>query len=310
MHLIARQATPSDYDTMAYLCPANREAGAKSQEVWDTIWADGHTFGVVVTDLASRQRRDLAILVGTFVSRSVSERLASSKVPGAHRLLVEMQKAGESPFVRGPQLGELNATEGMHLMLPYLGWVGTDHDREPAPSLRAIACTAFMDRHAGNRLQFIFGETCGSVVADLAGRSGFSVLNDYDQWANKQKVEESKRPFLVGINRDEALRRENQWLVRLFTYFPPRFHFTEHQRQILLLARDGYTDNEIAGILGARSEAIKKRWASIYDRVNEVFPNVLPTVGENGRGAEKRRALLVHLRDRPEELRPYTRRAA
>jgi hypothetical protein len=180
---------------------------------------------------------------------------------------------------------------------------------EPAPNLRAMVCNAFAERHGGNRHRFIFGEARGEPFVELAFRSGFRVLNDYSQWAERHPSLPI-RPYVVGVSRQEALTKENQWLLRLFTYYPPRFHFTSYQRQILLLAREGYTDNEIAALVGARPEAIKKRWSGIYDRVHEIFPNLLPSNGPSKRGQEKRRALLAHLRDRPEELRPYVRPAS
>jgi DNA-binding CsgD family transcriptional regulator len=148
-------------------------------------------------------------------------------------------------------------------------------------------------------------------LLDLTTRSGCRILNDYADWAEQNgKLDAPKRPYLMGVSREDALHIENQWMARMFTYFAPVFHFTEAQRQILVLAREGFTDVEIAEQLSITSDAVKKRWSAVYARVHSVFPDLLPESPLGGRGAEKRRALLAHLRERPEELRAYAVPAA
>jgi hypothetical protein len=110
------------------------------------------------------------------------------------------------------------------------------------------------------------------------------------------------------VDRERGIHSGNFWLQRMFTYFPPKFFFTGPQREALIMAREGYTDVEIAQALGVSVDSVKKRWASIYERVKEVLPTLLPDSPSGGRGTEKRRAVLQHLRDRPEELHPYSRR--
>jgi hypothetical protein len=54
---------------------------------------------------------------------------------------------------------------------------------------------------------------------------------------------------------------------------------------------------------------VKARWRTIYDRVDAVAGALMPPAadGRNSstrRGPEKRRRVLEHLRQHPEELRP------
>jgi DNA-directed RNA polymerase specialized sigma24 family protein len=205
----------------------------------------------------------------------------------------------------------LNAGDGVNMLVAYMGWEGPDYHAPPAPSLRAVVVNAFADRHGGNRLKWLLGEVGGPQLLDLTTRAGCRIHNDYETWASAHGMADApKRPYLMGVSREVALQVENQWITRMFTYFPPRFHFTEPQRRILVLAREGYTDAEIGAEISVSPDAVKKRWGAIYDRVEEVFPHLLPESPLGGRGAEKRRALLAHLRERPEELRPYDRRVA
>jgi hypothetical protein len=303
MHLVARLATPDDFPSMMRLCRPNGEAVEQNRREWATVWGGDATAGVVVEDLAVREGdRVRALMVATAIADDFLHHLEAAREPFVLRRLIETPGA-QTPAAK---FGRLNAGHGLNLLIAYMGWEGEVYHEEPAPNLRAILVNAFADRHGGNRLRWLLGEVGGPELLDLTTRSGCRILNDYEAWAHENgMLDAPKRPYLMGVSREDALRIENQWMTRMFTYFPPVFHFTELQRQILVLAREGHTDAEIGEQLGVSADAVKKRWGGIYERVGDVFPGLLPESPLGGRGAEKRRALLAHLRERPEELRAY-----
>ena len=83
---------------------------------------------------------------------------------------------------------------------------------------------------------------------------------------------------------------------------------------MLSFALPGVTDEALAEGMDISLSAVKKMWISIYHRAEESLPESVPDlpldITANGRGREKRRNLLVYLRDHPEELRPVSRRGA
>ncbi|MGV3618676.1 MAG: hypothetical protein ACO1SV_25415 [Fimbriimonas sp.] len=287
---------------MMRLCRPNGQAAPNRRE-WDAVWMSGTTAGVAVEDLSMPgPDRVRALMVAAAVTDAFLAELEAAREPYVLARLADTPHALVSPS----QLGSLNGGRGLNLLIAYMGWEGDVYHEAPAPNLRAILVNAFADRHGGNRLRLLLGEVGGPALLDLTTRSGCRILNDYAAWAGENDMLEApKRPYLMGVSREDALRIENQWMTRMFTYFPPVFHFTELQRQILVLAREGHTDAEIGDQLGVSADAVKKRWGGIYDRVGEVFPRLLPESPLGGRGAEKRRALLAHLRERPEELRAH-----
>jgi len=309
MHLTSRKALWSDFGTMMRLCRRDGEAEQVCREEWNHLWQQGHAFGVVVHDMCcTGPEADLGIMVGVFVENEVLQALIDSEAPDVLQNLLVISQQGKKPFVLPWEIGERNAGSGLNLLVCYMGWECDPESGYPDLAVRAFVCNSFADREGGHKLKWVVGEVEGTDLVQLAVKSGCRVLNPYENWNAQNRP--SHPPTLLGLDRAGALETENYWLGRLFSYFPPRFYFTEPQRQILLLAREGYTDAEIATMVGAKADAIKKRWVSIYQRVSEVFPHILPNSGAMGRGAEKRRALLAHLRDRPEELRPYARRVA
>jgi len=303
MHLVARQANASDFSSMIRLCRTNGESLSTNQSEWDALWGSDTTCGVVVEDLSATRDPARAMMVGAFVTNRFLDECVGSDEPFVLSKIVNSPSA----LVPASAIGALNAGEGLNLLVAYMGWEGPDYHVSPAPNLRAIAVSAFADRHGGNRLRWLVGEVGGPQLLDLTTRAGCKILNEYPEWSDPAT---GKRYYLMGVSQGSAMEAENQWITRMFTYFPPRFHFTEPQRRILILAREGHTDAEIGAEIGVSADAVKKRWGAIYERVEEVFPHLLPESPLGGRGAEKRRALLAHLRERPEELRPYDRRVA
>lgn len=269
---------------------------------WETLWEIDSTAGVVIEDLAEKSDPICrALMVCAFITDKFADEALNAKEPFI------LARIAEDPFALVPfaEFAEHNAESGLNLLIAYIGWEGNAYD-ETAPNLRAMALGAWLERHGGNRIKLLFGEVASPEIVEVTVRTGGLILNDYSEWwaANRRK-KNIRRPYLVGTPREHAMRHENTWLTRLFTYFPPRFHFTNQQKDVLRLAREGLTDTEVAAELGISADAVKKRWTSSYERVKDVFPNLLPENPMGTRGSEKRRALLGHLRERPEELRPY-----
>ncbi len=137
------------------------------------------------------------------------------------------------------------------------------------------------------------------------------LLTDYEPFFRNGSVPHAppgRHPYLIGTTREEALARVGTYAFEVFSYVPPRFHFSLEEQELLHHALLGRTDAELGLALHASLATIKKRWASVYDRVASVDPDLLPgpaeTVPSGGtRGPEKRR-LLDYMRRHPEELRP------
>jgi hypothetical protein len=117
-------------------------------------------------------------------------------------------------------------------------------------------------------------------------------------------------PLLFGVTREEAINNPGAWVSRYFAYTPPVFRFKIHEQQILTLAARQWSDSEIALELSISLATVKKRWESIYERVSEIAPALLPErptsrLETPHRGREKKSRLLRYIAEHPEELRPY-----
>ena len=80
------------------------------------------------------------------------------------------------------------------------------------------------------------------------------------------------------------------------------------EQTLLAAALSVKTDAELSADLGLSIESIKKRWMSIFDRVDEFKPEILSRADEDseGRGPQKRHRVVAYIRSHPEELRPFS----
>jgi len=98
-------------------------------------------------------------------------------------------------------------------------------------------------------------------------------------------------------------------LAPLFKKNVPKLNLRPNDKELLLVALDGCTDEVIAKRLNITVPAVKRRWEDIYGRISSnpidlEFPS--ETQRRNGRrGAQKRHLLLAYVRQHREELRPY-----
>lgn len=80
-------------------------------------------------------------------------------------------------------------------------------------------------------------------------------------------------------------------------------------QELLEAALRGTTDMELSEELGLKLPALKKRWASVFNRVAIAKPDLLPGLDDNldrqTRGRQKKHRLLAYVREHPEELRPF-----
>ena len=95
----------------------------------------------------------------------------------------------------------------------------------------------------------------------------------------------------------------------LFHYMEPRLDFHQPEQMLLVAALQGATDQELSNELGVNLSTVKKRWRSIFIRVDELMPKLFTQVTalDGRRGPQRRQFVLSYVREHPEELRPFAR---
>jgi hypothetical protein len=226
---------------------------------------------------------------------------------------------GDSPLLSKKQLRDANSRGGLNL----IAWEGcASHQFEADPELHRCGMEGFIQANLGylwkeaissqpesaGRLQQLI--KTGGLLWDAATDSYVDCLNgDAEAIVGK--------PHVIGIRRKELAEQPwasaGSWVGRIFDYHPPVLGFTRSEQRVLTAARTGATDEQLSSTLGTSVPTIKKTWASIYHRVADRLPDLVPDAlqsdaGGAPRGREKRRDLLAYVREHPEELRPVSRK--
>ena len=301
MELRAREAEPDDFRHLLRLTyPAAKPGTVLRREVeaeWDWLWRSGRYLATVVED---RERGDAVGFWGAvLIAPGFYRRLVKAHHPYCNRRLARAPKLGDQPWATPEGLMDGTAT----MLINHCAWDTRLGEPETAV-VRGATSNAFLDQHGGYALARMAVEVVGSEFRDLTLRTGASVVNDYAAWSDARFLHEAERPYLLAIERDEALRTENHWHTRAFRNQAAKLDLSAIQRETLRYARSGLTDAQIAERLCLSVETVRKRWEGVYARFYDRLPGVLAVTADGKRGAEKRRLVLSFLQDRLEELRP------
>jgi len=270
---------------------------------------------VVFEEVEEGRVKILGAALSVFVDGDFMRRLKTPPLFWIGPELARRIARGESPLLSRKALREANSRGGLNLicwearLLP---------DAAARAEVYNKVMSVFVEEHRGYLWQEIIGiqaetaEMFNSLV-----RSGAMLVNPANgQWEDSfsgQAEEIIKQPHVIGQTRDVTMRLPGSWAGMLFQYEPPRFGFSASGQRLLLAALHGGTDEELAVELGISLSAVKKAWRGIYDRVAAEMPELIPTNSTAGSDApertrEKKRRLTAYLRERPEELRPVSRK--
>lgn len=223
----------------------------------------------------------------------------------------------DSPVLTDDEVREANSGKGLNSLV----WAGISAvEIALKPELLHLMVGGFIESHRGFLLNEMISAQADSVE-QLAGavEAGGLYWNPDHQKYEKLPPEPLEafvtRPHFIGITRELQRERPGSWVSMLFDYCPPRFGFSPSEQQLLLKALMSFhgTDEELAAGLDLSVPTVKKMWGSIYRRVADCNPELVPdsALAESGtheRGREKRRSLLAYMREHPEELRLHSRK--
>jgi DNA-binding CsgD family transcriptional regulator len=193
------------------------------------------------------------------------------------------------------------------------GWARDGLPPEQVLALREKQNEALHLTLSGYRVKEVLAEQIGEENLQWMLDAGSRLRRDYSDCFGKGNVSEpesSRRPWLVGLTKEEAFAHPGSSIAGLFIFTAPRFHFSASQQVLLQHALMGETCEKLAVSLCLSPWTVKKRWHAIYERVADIDIELLPPPIADGlhatsRGAERRRRLLWYLRQHPEELRPF-----
>jgi hypothetical protein len=196
------------------------------------------------------------------------------------------------------QIGAGNAGEGLDFVNMYGSWREGILNANQLAEVQALLGTSFVEHFAGYRFNRVLKEAIGPSNIALARATGtYRLVAEF----------KSSDSALVVVTPQSVVAAPYSVAAKMYRYQEPVLRLSPAEQNLLAAALSGKTDAELSAVLGLSIEAIKKRWMSIFDRVDEFKADILTRTDEDsdGRGPQKRHRVVAYVRNHPEELRPF-----
>jgi hypothetical protein len=268
--------------------------------VWKTLIENpAFLANVIESEKAIAGNTIVACGMGVFVTKAFADREIRNPRPGLNARIIASLASGESIVLSRSQIGSGNASEGLDFVNLYGAWrEGVLKPAELAEA-QALLGTSFVEHFAGFRFNRVLKEAIGDSQIALAQATGtYRVI---------AKFRETKSALVV-VTRESVITAPYSVAARMYRYKEPVLRLRPAEQKLLSAALAGKTDAELSADLGLSLEAIKKRWMSIFGRVDEFKPDILSKGEEesDSRGPQKRHRVVAYIRTHPEELRPFS----
>jgi DNA-binding CsgD family transcriptional regulator len=197
------------------------------------------------------------------------------------------------------EIGAANAGEGLDFVNMYGTWRDGIMNADQLAEVHALLGTSFVEHFAGYRFNRVLKEAVGASRIALARATGtYRLLAEFPEYESA----------LAVVTRESALAAPYSAAASIYRYQAPVLHLRPAEQKLLAAALSGKTDAELSAELGLSIEATKKRWMSIFERVDQFKREILSQTEADSdvRGPQKRHRVVAYIRAHPEELRPFS----
>ncbi len=247
--------------------------------------------------------------MGVFVDRTFADRELANPLPGLNSRIVQSVASRHSVVLDRHAIASGNAGAGLDFVNLYGTWRDGILDADQLVEVQTLLGVSFLDSLAGYRFN--------RVVKEAAGQPGIALAHATGSYRLVAEFPEHGSALFVA-SPDSARAAPFSVAARVYRYQPPVLRLRQAEQTLLTAALNGNTDAALGTQLGISVEAVKKRWMSIFARVEQFKPEILIDndvhAGINPdnthRGPQKRHRVVAYVRMHPEELRPYAWQAA
>jgi hypothetical protein len=268
--------------------------------IWKSLLANpAFQANVIESERVLAGHKIVACGMGVFVERAFADREIESPRPGLNARIIAGIASGESILPSRAQIGAGNAGDGNDFVNMYGTWRDGVMDSDQLGEVQALLGTSFVEHFAGYRFNRVLKEAIGRSRIALARATGtYRVVAEFEETESA----------LVVVTRESVLTAPYSVAATMYRYQPPVLRLRPAEQRLLVAALAGKTDAELSAELELSIEAIKKRWMSIFDRIDEFKPEILSRADadSDGRGPQKRHRVVAYIRSHPEELRPFS----
>jgi hypothetical protein len=305
--MIWRHVTHADLMTcleMQSECIGDALVGRRAAlRVWNELLLCPSFLGMVIeSERPIAGHRIVGCGLGVFVSPQFANQEIANPRPGLNARIIASCEAGKTVVMSYEELGLGNATNGVDFVNMYGTWREQISTPEDLSEIQVLMTTSFLEAHAGYRLNRVLKEVIG------VSRKGFARTTGI--WRVLAEFPQADSTLFKVVSKEMAFDLPYSVAAVMYRYNEPVLGLVRGEQQLLIAALKGATDPELALQLGVSVTSIKKRWISVFARIENFKPELLgissgKTPEYSKRGSQKRHHVLSYVRAHPEELRPY-----
>jgi len=237
--------------------------------------------------------------MGVFVTTSFVDQEVENPQPDLNSRIIASVASGESVVLDRDAIAEGNAADGLDFVNMYGTWRDGIMSDDELAQVHVLLGSSFVESFAGYRFNRVLKEAIGRSRIELAEATGtYRLVAEFPEFESA----------LAVVTQESALAAPYSVATGMYRYQAPVLRLRPAEQQLLGTALDGKTDAELSAELGLSIEAVKKRWMSVFERVDQFKPGILSSsdVDSNRRGPQKRHRVVSYVRLHPEELRPFS----
>jgi hypothetical protein len=309
-----RPVTRRDIDECMSLLPPWQGLSAEQRQALPRLWQqlvdEPSMVSAVIEDMALPGERIQGWGVTLIVPRQQVSELRLDQEPEAFltRRVYQSLLDGRFRPMTDREIGQENAAGELTMLILNFSARQYGPENPYGHSLIATANDTYRTFHDGYNLRAIYYET-NAIDQYAAAPSGF-LRRRFANESDLLTVPLELRPAYFGLTRAEAWNQLPGPPTRnSFEHQPPLFCFSASQRRLLWFALFDESDEALMPTLDVSVHGLKKLWRGIYERIEDRMPSFFGDAagGDDGkRGPEKRRQVMAYVRQRLEELRPWT----
>lgn len=272
-----------------------REAAVKA---WKVLFRSPFFLSVALESSPPiREHRIVGFGASILISGQFADAEIANPEPDINARVIASIHSAHPVLATWKEVARANAAEGVDALILIGSWRDQIFDASEREELQAVTIASFVETHAGYRFRRIIQESADKPRRDFLQRS--AVIKTLAEFPETGRV--------IHLMTRESAKFESSSLANvLFGVRDPVLRLRDSDQRLLLAALTGATDQELASDLGITLSAVKARWRSTVQRIEETMPNLVgDTDARDGRGVQKRHRILAYVRSHPVELRPY-----
>lgn len=265
--------------------------------------------GATTIERIFRQERQIVGCgIAVFVKQSFAEREVTNPQPGLNLRVVESIDSGRSVLASHRELCDDNTRAELQQVVLYTDWRRQHLEPAEVAEVRGLLALSYQQLYAGYRMSRMLAELVDNMDLEAANDfPGVHVISRFQQFfaANPNTAWNTDRA--LAMTTGETLQRDPGSIAGglFLLHRKPRFRFNPGEQELLEAALKGLDDLEASKELYRSFSAIKRRWITIFEKVDAALPGLCPPGEGPSRGPQKRYRVLAYMREHPEELRPF-----